>query len=41
MDYCARSQYLLQQGQGVQDVLVFIGESSPNMGSDQPEILQL
>lgn len=41
MDYCARSQYLLQQGQGVQDVLVFIGESSPNMGTDQPEIRQL
>ena len=41
MDYCARSQFLLQQGQGVQDVLVFIGESSPNMGVEQPEIRRL
>lgn len=41
MDYCARSQFLLQQGEGVQDVLVFIGESSPNMGMELPEIRQL
>ncbi|WP_068262116.1 glycosyl hydrolase [Rubripirellula obstinata] len=30
MDYVARSQFLLQQGQTVADVLVFVGESSPN-----------
>ena len=41
MDYCARSQYLLQQGQGVQDILVFIGESSPNMGIERPDIRAL
>lgn len=41
MDYCARSQFLLQQGEGVQDVLVFIGESSPNMGSERPEIREI
>ena len=38
MDYCARSQFLLQQGEGVQDILVFIGESSPNMGIERPDI---
>jgi len=32
MDYLARSQYLLQQGENVADVLVFTGESSPNIG---------
>lgn len=41
MDYCARSQYLLQQGSGVQDVLVFVGESAPNTGTDMPEIRKL
>jgi len=30
LDYVARSQFLLQQGQTVADVLVFVGESSPN-----------
>ncbi len=38
MDYLARSQYLLQQGQNVADVLVFTGESSPNTGFIKPEI---
>jgi hypothetical protein len=41
MDYCARSQYLLQQGEGVQDILVFIGESSPNMGIERPEVREI
>ena len=30
LDYIARSQYLLQQGKNVADVLVFTGEASPN-----------
>lgn len=30
LDYVARAQFLLQQGQTVADVLVFVGESSPN-----------
>ncbi|MEE0689427.1 MAG: hypothetical protein UCJ13_01140, partial [Bacteroidaceae bacterium] len=34
-------KFLLQQGEGVQDVLVFIGESSPNMGSERPEIREI
>lgn len=38
MDYLARSQYLLQQGKNVADVLVFTGESSPNTGFIKPEI---
>lgn len=38
MDYIARSQYLLQQGKSVADVLVFTGESSPNTAFLQPEI---
>ena len=38
MDYLARSQYLLQQGKNVADVLVFTGESSPNIGFIKPEI---
>ena len=38
MDYCARSQFLLQQGQGVQDVLFFMGESTPNNGMNRPDI---
>ena len=41
MDYCTRSQYLLQQGDGVQDILVFIGESSPNMGIERPDIREI
>ncbi|APY12820.1 hypothetical protein BWZ22_10515 [Seonamhaeicola sp. S2-3] len=38
MDYIARSQYLLQQGKNVADVLVFTGESSPNTAFLKPEI---
>ena len=38
MDYLARSQFLLQQGQNVADALVFTGESSPNTGFIKPEI---
>lgn len=38
MDYIARSQYLLQQGKNVADVLVFTGESSPNTGFIKPII---
>ena len=30
LSYCARSQYLLQQGKFAADVLVFAGEASPN-----------
>jgi len=41
MDYLARSQYLLQQGENVADVLVFTGESSPNIGFIKPEIKQM
>ncbi|MEN8966480.1 MAG: glycosyl hydrolase [Polaribacter sp.] len=41
MDYLARSQYLLQQGENVADVLVFTGESSPNIGFIKPEIKRL
>jgi len=41
MDYIARSQYLLQQGKNVADVLVFTGESSPNTGFIKPEIKQM
>ena len=38
LDYVARSQFLLQQGQSVADVLVFVGESSPNDALLMPEI---
>ena len=38
MDYIARSQFLLQQGKSVADVLVFTGESSPNTAFLKPEI---
>ncbi|NJB35074.1 glycosyl hydrolase [Croceivirga sp. JEA036] len=38
MEYIARSQFLLQQGKNVADVLVFTGESSPNTGFIKPEI---
>lgn len=38
MDYIARSQFLLQQGKSVADVLVFAGESSPNNAVLMPEI---
>ena len=38
MDYIARSQFLLQQGRSVNDVLVFAGESSPNDAFLMPEV---
>ncbi|GAB5552775.1 MAG: glycosyl hydrolase [Saprospiraceae bacterium] len=38
LDYVGRSQFLLQQGQNVADVLVFTGESSPNNALLMPEI---
>ena len=41
MDYLARSQYLLQQGNNVADVLVFTGESSPNIGFIKPQIKEM
>ncbi|TBN02963.1 hypothetical protein EYD45_10425 [Hyunsoonleella flava] len=41
LDYIARSQYLLQQGKNVADVLVFTGESSPNTAFLKPEIKQM
>jgi len=41
MDYIARSQFLLQQGKSVADVLVFTGESSPNTAFLFPEIKAL
>ena len=41
MNYIARSQYLLQQGKNVADVLVFTGESSPNTGFIKPKIKEM
>lgn len=41
MDYVGRSQFLLQQGKNVADVLVFTGESSPNTAFLKPEIKKL
>jgi hypothetical protein len=41
LDYIARSQFLLQQGRPVADVLVFTGESSPNDAWMIPEIKEL
>ncbi|MCF7561526.1 hypothetical protein L3X39_12835 [Sabulilitoribacter multivorans] len=41
MDYIARSQFMLQQGKNVADVLVFTGESSPNTAFLLPEIKHL
>ncbi|MDR1201827.1 MAG: hypothetical protein LBL58_09405 [Tannerellaceae bacterium] len=41
MDYIGRSQFLLQQGKSVADVLVFTGESSPNDALLMPEIKAL
>ncbi len=38
LDYIGRSQFLLQRGLSVADVLVFVGESSPNDGFTMPEI---
>lgn len=41
MNYIARSQFLLQQGRNVADVLVFSGESSPNDAILRPDIKAL
>jgi len=41
LDYIARSQFLLQQGENVADVLVFTGESSPNTAFLKPEIKKI
>lgn len=41
MDYIARSQYMLQQGRSVADVLVFTGEAAPNDGIYRPDIKAL
>ncbi|MHB0753733.1 glycosyl hydrolase [Polaribacter sp. M15] len=41
LDYIARSQFLLQQGKNVADVLVFTGESSPNTAFLKPEIKKM
>lgn len=38
LEYVGRSQFLLQQGRNVADVLVFTGESSPNDAFLMPEI---
>jgi hypothetical protein len=38
MKYIARSQYLLQKGRTVADVLFFVGDSSPNSGVFLPEL---
>ncbi len=38
MQYIARSQYLLQQGRSVADVLFFGGEASPNGGVFRPDL---
>ena len=38
MQYIARSQYLLQQGRTVADVLFFAGEAAPNGGIMLPEL---
>lgn len=40
-DYIGRSQFLLQQGKSIADVLVFTGEASPNDGILIPEIKSL
>lgn len=41
LKYLARSQYLLQQGRYVADILVFAGEASPNDAILKPEIRAL
>lgn len=41
MKYVTRSQYLLQQGRFVGDVLVYVGEVSPNDGSSRVDIKNL
>ncbi|TWU28657.1 glycosyl hydrolase [Bythopirellula polymerisocia] len=38
LDYVARSQFLLQQGSSVADILLFTGEASPNNALQMPEI---
>lgn len=40
MDYVTRSQYLLQQGRFAADVLVYVGESSPNKGIYRSDLKQ-
>ena len=41
MKYVTRSQYLLQQGRFVGDVLVYVGEVSPNDGCSRKDIKDL
>jgi hypothetical protein len=41
MNYLAKSQFMLQQGRCVADVLVFVGEESPNEGMYCPDIKAL
>ncbi|MBO4642635.1 MAG: hypothetical protein J5661_07260 [Bacteroidaceae bacterium] len=41
MKYVTRSQYLLQQGRFVGDVLVYVGEVAPNDGSHRADIKDL
>lgn len=41
LDYIAKSQFLLQQGTNVADVLFFTGESSPNTAFLLPELKNL
>jgi hypothetical protein len=39
MDYLARSQYMLRQGHGVADIMVFVGEDSPNQSENiRPDV---
>ena len=38
MSYLARSQFLLQQGRAIADILIFAGESSPNDAILKPDI---
>ncbi|MEC3909238.1 glycosyl hydrolase [Sphingobium sp. CR2-8] len=39
MDYLARSQYMLRQGHNVADILVFVGEDSPNQSENiRPDV---
>ena len=41
MDYIARSQFLLQQGRNIADVLVYTGASSPNTAFLKPNIKKM
>lgn len=38
IDYLSRTQFLLQQGQFVGDVLYFVGENSPEIGPERDEL---